>query len=371
MIRNSLLDFSYKKISKPSFYLCKEFTFTVFKNKIMRKVHMLAILCFCAILLNCTKSTDTEKYQNKRNNITDVKERVQKIEIEDVMIGSVARLFLADNYLIIMDYKSLDMLIHLFDRNNYTYVTSAIPRGQGPGEVTNMGYIGVIEDKKELYVSDYGKLKIFNYLIDSILNDPYYIPVIKKEIDNVQFPDSYVFINDTLSYAKIIEPTGNVGHNEIAAKWNMQTGEVKKMKYSHPKVDKKRISLAVSMEHETLVECYRNHDLMTIMDLDGNLKYNIYGSNWNNRDESRLQHFGDIVLRGDKIIASYSGGNRMTEEYYPNKLIIFNINGDYIKTLDIGYRISDFCYDKQYDRLIFNFEDVIQFGYLEMNNILD
>ncbi|SFL52180.1 hypothetical protein SAMN05216357_12648 [Porphyromonadaceae bacterium KH3CP3RA] len=337
----------------------------------MKKIHILTILCFGAVLFSCSKSTDTEKYQNKRNNITDVRERIQEIEIEDVMIGSIARLFLADNYLIIDDDKSSDMLIHLFNRNNYEYAISAIPRGQGPGEVTIMGFIGVNDGDKELYVSDHGKLKIFSYPLDSILNDPYYMPGIKKEINNIQFPSNYVFINDTLCFARMIEPTGNVGHNEVAARWNMQTGEVKKMKYSHPKVDKKRISLAVSMDQKMLVECYHNYDLMIIMDLDGNLKSNIYGSNWNRRDASRLQHFGKVVIRGDKIIASYSGGNRLTEEYYPSKLLIFNINGDYIKTLDIGYRISDFCYDKQNDRLIFNFEDMIQFGYLEMNTILD
>jgi hypothetical protein len=334
----------------------------------MNKIYILIFCCLGTIFLSCSKSTDTEKYQSKRNNIIDVKDRVQEIEIEDVMIGSIARLYLTDDYLIIVDVKSFDMLIHLFNRNNYQYLTSAIPRGQGPGEIAVSGHIAVNNDKKEFYISDHGKLKIFIYPLDSILNDSYYMPGIKKEINNIQFPSNYVFINDTLCFARIIEPTGNVGHNEVVAKWNMQTGEVVKMKYSHPKVEKKRISLAVSMDNETLVECYHNHDLMTIMDLDGNLKYNIYGRNWNRKDASQLQHFGKVVFRGDKIIASYSGGNRLTEEYYPTKLLIFNINGDYIKTLEIGYRISDFCYDKQNDRLIFNFDDMIQFGYLALND---
>jgi hypothetical protein len=336
----------------------------------MKTIHLLSVLFFVLIFSNCTGKTGTEKYQNKRNNITDVKERVQEIEIEDVMIGSIARLYLTDNYLIIQAPKSTDMLIHLFDRNNYEYVTSAIPKGQGPGEVTIIGNIGVNKNNKELYVSDHGKLKIFNYPLDSILNDSFYMPDTKKEINNVQFPSDYEFISDTLCFARIIEPTGNVGHNEVAAKWNMQTGEVKKMKYSHPKVDKKRVSLAVSMDHETFVECYHNHDLMTIMDLDGNLKYNVYGGNWNSRDASRLQHFGSVVFGGDKIIASYSGGDWNTEEYYPDKLLIFNLNGDYIKTLDVGYKIADFVYDDQNDRLIFNFDDMIQFGYVTLNDDL-
>lgn len=336
----------------------------------MKKIHILSVLCLSAFIFSCLKSTDTEKYQNKRNNIIKVKDKVQEIVIEDVMIGSIARLHLTDNYLIIKDPKSSDMLIHLFNRNDYKYKTSGLPRGQGPGEITNIGYIGVNDKENEIYVSDHGKLKIFNYPLDSILYDPYYIPDVKKEINNTQFPDEYEFINDNLSYARMIEPTGNAGYNEATAKWNMQTGEASKMKYAHPKVDKKRISLAVTMDNKTLVECYHNYDLITIMDLDGNLRYNIYGSNWNSRDESKLYHFGDIVFRKNKIIASYSGKEMRTRDHLPHEVLIFDINGDYIKTLDIGYRISDFCYDKLNDRLIFNFDDIIQFGYLQLDDKL-
>lgn len=51
-------------------------------------------------------------------------------------------------------------------------------------------------------------------------------------------------------------------------------------------------------------------------------------------------------------------------------MLIFNLNGDYIKTLDIGYKIVDFCYDIQNDRLVFNFEDMIQFGYIDLDDQL-
>ncbi|WP_298648638.1 6-bladed beta-propeller [uncultured Proteiniphilum sp.] len=335
----------------------------------MKNLFTLVILSFVAVLWSCTANTGTEKHQSKRNNIIDVKDRVQEIEIEDVMIGSIAALYLVDDYLIIGDYRTYDMLIHLFNRNNYAYITSAIPKGQGPGEITGMGHIGVNEKQKELYVSDHGKLKIFNYPLDSVLNDPYYMPEVKKELNNIQFPSEYLYINDTLCYARIIEPTGNVGHNEAAGKWNMQTGGVVKMRYTHPKVRTKRIGIAASIEHETFVECYANHDLMTIMDLDGNLKYNVYGNNWNDGKIIQIYHFKDVVFRGDKIIASYSGRD-MHGNTYPDKLLVFNINGDYIKTLDIGYKILDLCYDERNERLLFAFDDMIQFGYLALNDDL-
>jgi hypothetical protein len=69
----------------------------------------------------------------------------------------------------------------------------------------------------------------------------------------------------------IIDPKGYSDFNPSVAKWNMTTGEIAVMKYGHPDVVKKRISFAVSMKHGIYVECYSNHDLMTICNLDGEL----------------------------------------------------------------------------------------------------
>lgn len=85
----------------------------------MNKKYILIFCYLVTIFLSCTKNTDTEKYQNKRNNITSVKENVVEIVKDDVLIGSSSRLYLTDDYLIIQDIRSADMLIHLFDRNNY------------------------------------------------------------------------------------------------------------------------------------------------------------------------------------------------------------------------------------------------------------
>lgn len=339
----------------------------------MKKSCLLLVL-FTTFLWSCnnSSSSSSEKQQSKRDNVIDVHNKIKEIQIEDILISSFARLYLVDDNLIISDSKAYnEMLVHLFNKNNFDYITSALPKGQGPGEITIIGHIGTNNSNNNLYVSDHGKLKIFTYPIDSIRDNAYYKPEVKKEINMIQFPSKYEFINDTLSYARIIAPTENIGHNEFLATWNMQTGVIKKIKYIHPKIEKKRITLAVSMDNEILVECYHNHDLMTIMDLEGNLKYNVYGENWNDRNANKINHFGDVVIRDDKIVASYSGGDMSTNQYYPTKLHIFDISGDYIKTLDIGYRISDLCYDKEKDRIIFALDDVIQFAYLNLKGIID
>ena len=71
----------------------------------------------------------------------------------------------------------------------------------------------------------------------------------------------------------------------------------------------------------------------------------------------------------DKIIGSYSGEKYNTRDYRPNKLVVFDSNGNYIVTLNIGYNINDFCYDEDNGRLLFSFDDEIQFGYIDLKSI--
>ncbi|BAR50882.1 hypothetical protein TFKS16_0576 [Tannerella forsythia KS16] len=151
----------------------------------------------------------------------------------------------------------------------------------------------------------------------------------------------------------------------------MLTGEMKPMNYSHPKVEKRRITLDVSIEDNLYAEAFHNRDLITVLDLDGNLKFNIYGNNWRSREENELQHYGNVILCKNRIIASYSGGDRLTDEYFPTKLIVFDREGNHLKTLETNYRISDMCYDKDHNRIIMSLDDEIQFAYLDLDGLLD
>ena len=80
---------------------------------------------------------------------------------------------------------------------------------------------------------------------------------------------------------------------------------------------------------------------MTICSLNGNLKYNIYGPDWSSR-KTNIHYFGKVVFCNNKVLASYSGGDWNTN-YESSKFLIFDLTGNYIKTLEIGYKISDYC----------------------------
>jgi hypothetical protein len=235
-----------------------------------------------------------------------------------------------------------------------------------------MGHIGTDEANRMIYVSDHGKQRIFAYSLDSVLANPSYMPEVKIKMNEKLFPSKYHYINDTLSIGLIIEPIGKADFKQTVAKWNMNSGEINPMKYEHPDIEKKRVSFAVSPENGIYVECYSYHDLMTICSLDSDLKYNIYGPDWNNRETKKVHHYGEVVFCNDRIIAAYSGGNNLSEEYHPTRFLVFDINGDYIKTLETGYKISDYGYDKENNRIIMNLNEAeIQFAYLDLNGLVE
>lgn len=328
--------------------------------------------------LGCTNKSGTEKYQKNRDRIADVRDRVKEIEIENPVIGSNASLFLMDQYLIIVDYKSQDKLIHIFDKNTFNHITSIADRGQGPGEIANIGHIGVDEANRMFYVSDHGKQCIFKYNLDSVFMNPLYIPEVKMKMDQNQFPGRYQYINDTLCIGLIIEPIGSSDFKPTMAKWNMRTKEIKLMKYEHPEIEKKRVCVTASVENGIYVECYYFHDLMTICNLngDGSLKYNIYGKNWSNQKTNKVRYYESVAFCGDKIVALYSGQDTFSKNEKgeitsntPTKFIVFDLNGDYIQTLETGFQITNFCYDATNNRIIMNMDDEIQFAYLDVDEL--
>jgi hypothetical protein len=317
-------------------------------------------------------SDKTEKYQNKRNNTTNVHDRIKELEMEDVLISSLNRLYIIKDCLLICDHNTTGEQIHFFNKDDFTHITSIAPKGQGPGEIVSIGAIAFDEVNNLLYVTDHGKQRIFSYELDSAISNPHYRPGVKMEMDKVFFPSWYRYINDTLSIGIVIELPGNSNFNQCVAKLNMKTGEIKKMKYVHPRIEKKRVSFAVSVENGIYAEGYSYHDLMTLCTLDGELKCNIYGRRWDDKKSNRLNYFGHIAFCNDRIFALYSeGAENFSDNPYPDRFLVFNLSGDYIQTLETNYQITDFCFDKENNRIIMSMNDEIQFAYMDMDGLIE
>lgn len=343
------------------------------------KIKIIVYLLLIVSCWSCPQHSE-KKHFDFRKNIVNVRNKVQAIEIEDVLIGRFSICYFMDQYLIIIDTESPDKVIHLFNKHNFNYITSTGDRGPGPSELTAPGEIAVNEKDRIFYVSDHGKQKIYIFSLDSVLANPHYYPKETMNMDKTKFPSDYLYINDTLSIGRFILPIGNGDYRPSVAKWNMRTGEITLLnKNDHPKIERKRASFSASIEHCIFVECYHHHDLMAICDLDGNLKYYLYGSRWNDITQNRFSFFGNAAFCKDKIVACYSAGDenfiidkdgRTIGGNYPSKFIVFDIHGNYIQTLETRYKISRFCYDAENNRIIMILDDEIQFANLDLNGII-
>lgn len=328
-------------------------------------IYILALICW----FGCRPNSTTEKYQSERDHVLDVKDKVKEFDTEEALIGDFAKPYILGKYLLIADPKSFDKLVHIFDAGTLRYLTSCVNKGEGPEAVLNMGCLGIDEAHRTFYVTDHAKLKIFSYPIDSVLANPFYIHQVKAKMNASQFPSDYEYINDTLCIGRIICSIGVNDFRPCVAKWNMLTGEITPMKYEHPDVKKKRILCAASAENNIYVECHSRYDLMTICSLDGTLKCNIYGPDWK-KGSGKNMYFHEPIICKDKILVPYSGGEYHSEAYYANKILIFDLNGEYLQTLDIGYKINHFCYDKDNNRLILSLRDSIQFASMNLDGII-
>lgn len=318
------------------------------------------------LLGGCSSYSETEKFQNKRDVIVDVAKDIKELDTGDILIGSVSRLYMSDKYLLIVDHKSIEKQVHIFNKDNFDYVNSIADFGEGPNEITMIGCLGLDNKQHKVYISDHGKQKIFSYHLDSIQVSSYK-PQIKTVMNQCLFPADYQYINDTMSIAVIIKPTGVSTFDQTLGKWNMDTGEIEPMKYVHPDIKEKRSCFVASEEKGIYVEGYTHYDLMTICSFSGELLFNIYGPKWGSR--GRLHCFRKMMMGKNRIFALYSGED-YSKAYYPTKFLVFDLEGNYLKTLETGYKIADCCYDSSNDRIIMTFNDDIQFGYLELKNII-
>ncbi|MCF0190392.1 MAG: hypothetical protein HUJ96_03915 [Marinilabiliaceae bacterium] len=326
---------------------------------------IIILLLFTLLITGCNKDNGSEIFQHYRNNSIDIKDKIKEIDLGDVCVSSSSRPVVAGNFLIITDFKAYETPINIFDINTYKHIVSFGIVGQGPTEIANMGDVAWNRETHELYVTDHGKLEILAFNMDSVIRDSAYPPATKFRLNRSSFPADYYYLNDSVSFCRTIEPIGNNDFCPNAGIWNMMTGDIEVFRYKHPEIDKNRFMLAVSYSDSIYAECNVLNDLISIFDLNGTLLHNIYGPLWGDTD---LHFFGVSLFTKEYLVTAYNG-KKYNDHEPTTSIIIFTKKGEYVATLELGYRTSFFCYDEINNRLIFCFDDEIQFGYIDINEL--
>lgn len=338
---------------------------------IMKNLISSIFLLFC--LCGCSHNSGVDKHLHHSGNVMDVKERVKEIVIDTPLVSGGARLYVLDKYLVLADGHSSDNQVLLFDKKNFSYVAGTGHPGEGPNEITSLGELIIDGINQRIYVADYGKMQLLGYQLDSILLNPHYLPEYKIEINRTTIPVMYSYVNDTLCYACCIAVKPGQHFHESIVTWNILTNEIRPLISGHPEVERKRIRYAVSAENDLIAVSYDHHDLLATYDLRGNLKHYIYGSKWDNAtSNAMIYYYGSIAICRNRIIVGYSGErNPDAGGIYVSKLLVYDLEGNYLKTLNVGYKIGMFCYEPEYNRIIMALNDEIQFGYLDLDGLLE
>jgi len=332
------------------------------------------------LMISCKNynKNKTEKYQKHLDKIINIEDRIIEVKI-NVLLGSLVSLNIIDDYLIITDLKaSKNKGIHILNKNTFKYVTSAGIIGKGPGEITRIGKTGIDSRNKILWVQDYGKMVMWQFPLDSILNNEMFKPIKKLSMNQDLFlVNKFNFLNDSIALGNAVHVVNNNSLTMSMAILNIHNNKTRRYGYGHPKaVGKKSESYSkLSVKDSIYVNCYTYCDLMTICDLKGNLKCNVYGPGWLKNKNNKKSYFYMVEFYKKNIIAAYNGDADIVINEYkrqtgnaPTKFLVFDLQGNYKKTIKTGHKFWYFCVDEENNRVIVYFEDRENpLGYFELD----
>jgi len=317
----------------------------------------------------------TGKNQKHRNNVVNVSEDITDIKTEITFGKSV--LYIIDDILIVEEISPEGKKgIHLFNKNTFEFLTSTGFTGRGPGEIVTPGRLGIDSRRRIFWVPDFGKQVIFKFPLDSVLCNEMFVPTEKIEMNSKYLINGFEFLNDTIGMgdAMGLSDSNTLDHTPI--KLNIKTGRTEKFGYRYPEIGKLNSGsfFALSASDGIYVNCYFNCDLMTICDLNGSLKHNVYGPGWYDSEKDKKSYFFGADIMHNMIFASYIGSKGVVikdnkpKGALPTKFIVFDIHGDYLKTVETGNDFFSFCIDEENNRIVAWFDDRAEaLGYLNIN----
>ena len=242
----------------------------------MKAIYILLVFLY---LVGCVSNSHTEKYQRSRNEIVNVRDKIIEVPLENPLVSSSANFQIVGNYIVFVDGGVYDEIIHVFKKSPFQHLVSTGSIGQGPQDITFVGDLISDEKHGKFYLIDQGKRKLLSFDIDSLISNPDYNFTIKTNL-LYDCPVEVEYIDDNFSIVLHADFNENTGGGYLnAGFWDITTNKFIKS-YENPLVKRRMYQLAASEEDSIYVTTSSRYDLMTICNLDGSLKYNIYGPDW-------------------------------------------------------------------------------------------
>jgi hypothetical protein len=332
----------------------------------MKTWSQLACLIMLSVVGCKTGEQESKKtFEIDQNKTVNVEDHIREIKTD--MILSSSFLYIIDDYLLVVEMnKGTDKMIHLFNKNTFAYITSTGTAGEGEGEIINLGELAIDEKKRVFWAPDHSKLVMFRFQLDSVLANANYKPDKAFKLNHEVFMARFGILNDSITLGKAVRPTSSSTFEMMMAKLNFRTQQIEKYGYENPETaGKKSNSLfKLSQRNKVYVNAYPFCDLMTICNLDGTLRYNIYGPDKLENKDFRKDYFSKVDFFKDYIIAAYIGDLGVVTDKFkrqhgnlPSKFLIFDLNGNLKRIIETKHKFTFFCVDETNKRVIVHFAD--------------
>ncbi|MFN3666325.1 MAG: hypothetical protein ACK4S0_09210 [Sediminibacterium sp.] len=339
-------------------------------------------IAFIVIILSAGCGPKTEKMMGIRNRIVHVQDRIIDIETDFIIANPL--LYIMDDVLIVLDMNpNTDKGIHLFDKTSFKHLTSTGKLGDGPGEIIRYGRIGIDEAKRIFWVPDHGKQRLMKFPLDSVLNNPEFKPSESLPLLNNTdlFLERFDFLDDSIAIGKAVNVLSPSSYQMVMARQNMLTNQIQQFGYEHPEARGRKSNsfFALSIDHAVYANCYYYCDLITINNLDGSLKCNVYGPDKMENKNFLKVYYTGIDTYNKYFVASYINDDAIIINQFqqqqgnlPSKLLFLDFEGTYLLTYDTGNKFSSFCVDKANNRIIAAFVDRPNpLGYFKIHLVKD
>lgn len=315
------------------------------------------------ILGSCGKSdgSPTVSYSAERDNIEH--RELVSIEEELPMIHGIVSLNMFGDTLLIRDIESTDRLYFAYDVVKERYVGSFGKYGPGPGEIANCGTIGIDHDAGLIYVDDHSKWIIHGFNVAEALADTTYIPFKKGEIAKSYGFARPLYLNDSTIYGAVVG-VGPRGVGYYLGRYNLLTGQSELLDTA--KTNPHSGLLLLNPEKDELIELSIEFDRIQFFDFQGNLKRTVYGPDYKDYNK-RIMYYDSPVIVDDKIYVTYVNGD-FKDPDVGHQIVVMDLEGNYIKSIDVGVRIEDLTYSPATRRIYVATWDEPQFGYFEIDD---
>lgn len=340
----------------------------------MKRIIFLFIL-FSSIIA-CKNEGDTKHYSSDQFiiqlNSSDIRECALNIPM-----GAPA-LFYTGNRLWALDYRTYtDHVIYELSGDNYNKAKGYLKIGKGPGEITRAGDVTVHGGK--VYVNDNGRGSIWVFSLDSMLFNPDLINGKEILINDGYILSNIYFDNDSIAVSLAVHPLSISTFEEKVVKGNIGSYEFSEWGYEHPEAIGRTISSSnlVRLKDGGFARCYIWLDLITILNPDGTLRCNIYGSHWGSHNVGEYEYCHDICSYKDYFMVSYVGDvsdiidqNGRSRGNLPSRVLVFDNAGNHLATIEFGEKFNRMAVDEQKQRLVFTFyERDAMLGYIDLEPV--